>query len=233
MKLKTIWLCVASTVLFTACHKRYEEIISTHPNGQNELVYEMQGNKENAKRVGEKMYYADGRLRWEKQFTDDQPSGTWSYYYGNGQLFAQGNFSARQPQGSNWTFYTAAGATLHNGPCDSVVVTAFTPDLFPTTIGYCHGDTIWAYEVYEDLALRATGRLVKGARDGYWVFYYPNGIKQAEATYSNGVENGIHSVYRENGIPYYRGPYSNGKRTGTWKIYDAEGNLSGTKNFDA
>ncbi len=231
MKLHRILLCAAVAALMAACQNRHEEIVSVYPNGQNKLVYQMEGSKEHSECVGEKMYYEDGQLRWEKQFKDNAPVGTWKYYYGNGQLFAQGEFSTQHPQGHNWIIHTAEGKALHATACDSVVVTAFSSEMFPTTIGYYSGDTVYAYEFYEDIALRGTGRLVNGARDGYWVFYYPNGIKQAEATYLDGIENGMHSVYRENGVPYYRGLYIDGKRSGTWEIYDAEGNLSATKNF--
>ncbi len=232
MKLHSVLLCAAVATLLFACQNRHKEVVSVYPNGQNELVYQMDGAKDQPQCVGEKKYYEDGQLRWEKQFKDNAPTGTWKYYYGNGQLFAQGEFSAQHPRGNKWIINTADGRALHTTACDSVVVTAFTPDMFPTTIGYYSGDTIYAYEFYEDIALRGTGRLVNGERDGNWVFYFPNGIKQAEATYVNGVENGMHSVYRENGMPYYRVAYVDGKRSGTMEVYDAEGNLSGTQNYD-
>lgn len=232
MKYKPILLLALTVALLSSCHRTRNEVIEKYPNGKAKLVYQVQGKDENKQRVGEKMYYEDGQLRWEKHFRDEQPTGIWRYYYGNGQQFAQGDFGTNHRYGAAWQFSTAKGKALREGTFDSVTVTAFTPEMFPTTLAYHHQDSIWAYEYYEDLSLRATGQIVGNRRDGHWIFYYPTGVTQAEAIYADGVENGMHCAYRENGTPYYRGAYINGQRAGAWEFYDQDGNLCGTKNFD-
>ena len=230
MKSKNMLLLALPVVLLLSC--THNEVVETFPNGKAKLVYQMKGKRDARQRVGEKMYYEDGQLRWEMHFKNEQPTGEWHYFYGNGKMFAKADCSHERQRGADWMFYSADGKALREGHYDSIRVTAFTPEMFPTTIAYHRQDSIWAYEFYEDLALRATGQLVRGHRDGHWIFYYPTGVTQTEAIYADGVENGMHSTYRENGVPYYRGAYINGKRAELWEIYDQAGNLSGTKNFD-
>lgn len=225
-------MIVIPAMLLASCNRIHNEVVSSYPNGQAKLVYQIKGRKDAKQRVGEKMYYEDGQLRWEKHFKDDSPNGTWRYFYGNGKLFAQADFSKNHQYGSHWEFNTAKGKALREGTYDSITVTAFTPEMFPTTLAYHKKDTIWAYEFYEDISLRATGQLVGTHRNGKWIFYYPSGVTQADAIYADGVENGMHNAYRENGVPYYRGAYINGERAGVWEFYDQTGNMCGTKDFD-
>lgn len=208
--------------------------MSSYPNGKAKLIYIMKGKADRAVRVGEKFYYEDGGLRWEKSFDEKagQPTGNWRYFYGNGQLYAEGDFSINHAKGAKWQFHGVDGKPLANAKYDSTSVLVFTPDMLPTTLAYHKGDTADLFEFYEDLSPRASGQLVAGKRNGKWVFSHPNGVKQAEAIYINGVENGMHNSYRENGVPYFRGLYINGKRAGKWEFYDQDGNLAGTKNFD-
>ncbi len=221
------------TVLLVSCSNTHEEVISTYDDGSPKLVYIMQGKKdENQQKVGERMFYQDGTLRWNKHFADASNTGKWRYYYENGQLFAEGDFSQCHETGCNWLFYNAEGGALLEGKHDSVVVSAFNTDMFPLTVGFFHGDSILVIEFYEDLCQRSSGTLVKGKRSGHWTFYFPSGVKQAEAIYIDGVENGMHCAYRENGVPYFRGLYINGKRAGVWEFYDQDGRLSGKQNFD-
>lgn len=223
---------VLFAMLTASCGKTHEEVISTYDDGTPKVVYVMQGKGDKQQKVGEKMYYEDGKLRYEKHFTGGVNDGKWCYYYGNGRLFAEGDFSQRHDVGANWKFHNSDGGAMVEGKVDSIVVSVFNTDMFPIAMGFFRGDSITVKEIYEDISLRSTGVLVNGKRIGHWIFYFPTGVKQAEAIYADGVENGMHCAYRENGVPYYRGLYINGKRAGVWEFYDQDGILSGKQNFD-
>jgi antitoxin component YwqK of YwqJK toxin-antitoxin module len=81
------------------------------------------------------------------------------------------------------------------------------------------------------MQLRCEGVTVNGLREGLWVYYFPSGNRQTEATFVGGKEEGPYRVYRDNGVPYYIGQYRGGQRYGIWEVYDPEGNLTGTKEF--
>ncbi len=60
-------------------------------------------------------------------------------------------------------------------------------------------------------------------RDGKWVSWYENGLKNSEGNYKNGVLDGKYTVWYSNGIVYYKGQYRNGQKIGTWVFYDTLG----------
>jgi antitoxin component YwqK of YwqJK toxin-antitoxin module len=67
------WGC--STKKFTA---------ASHPNGKPEVVIYMKGKGEEAVKVMEKVYYANGQLEYVGRFENGVEHGTWVYYYENG-----------------------------------------------------------------------------------------------------------------------------------------------------
>jgi antitoxin component YwqK of YwqJK toxin-antitoxin module len=68
-------LSSCSTKKFTA---------ASHPNGKPEVVIYMKGKGEEAVKVMEKVYYANGQLEYVGRFENGVEHGTWVYYYENG-----------------------------------------------------------------------------------------------------------------------------------------------------
>ncbi len=233
--MKKIILTLLPILLLASCNPTQEEVVLTYANGNPELVYLVKGKDDNRHIVGEKMYYENGQLRADKHFStkDEQPEGTWHYYYSDGTTFAQGEFDATHPLGSHWQFFKKDSQPYHTAPCDSLVVLELNAKQMPATVAYYTGDSASIYKFYEDYSLQSEGLLLNNQRHGKWFYYYPDGTIQVEATFINGIENGAYKCFRENGIPIYLGYYINGKRANIWEFYDMEGNLSGTKNFDA
>ncbi len=115
---------------------------------------------------------------------------------------------------------------------DSMRVTEVGEDGHPMTVCYYKdGHEIWL-QYYTGMSPRSKGEIVAGVREGPWVFYYPSGQVQVEATFAGGREEGDYRVFRENGVPFYIGHYKHGARTGVWEVYDEDGNLVETKKYD-
>ena len=132
---------------------------------------------------------------------------------------------------SDWRLTDSLGNELVTG-YDSMRVVEVGDDGHPMTVCYCKGNERLWYQFYSTMALRSEGRTADGLREGRWVFYHPNGMRQAEATFEHGLEEGSYTVFRESGVPYYRGQYSHGKPCGTWEFYAPDGSLDGTKQYD-
>lgn len=223
---------VALGTLMCACKSNKEETVLSYPDGTPRLVYIMKENGNDREIVGEKSYYENGNIRWEKHFRDSKRDGRWRYYYASGQLFGEGLFDTAHQLGRNWAFYRADGSGYCDEGCDSVVVNEFSEnDFLPSAIACCKGNAKKVYMFYEDFSKRYEGETVDGLREGHCTFFFPNGVTQTEAIYADGELNGVYIVYRENGTPYYRGVYINGKRAAVWEFYDEEGNLVNTKDF--
>lgn len=223
----------AVLVLAAACNPVRERTIQTYPSGKPMLVFLEKGDKNDPTRVGEKMYYENGQLQFEKKFSGkpEIPDGIWNYYFDNGQLFATGDFSHNHEYGSNWVFYNRNGGPYYDGRLDSAFVTDLGMFGTPSTVVFCSGIDRDVIQFYSNYTVRSTERLVNGQRNGRVFFYFPNGNIQVEANFVDGKEEGTYTVYHDNGIPFYQGNYQNGKRTGIWEFYDKEGNLSHTTDY--
>ena len=231
--MKKTAILIAAIMLLSSCGRTREEVIQAYPNGNPMLVFLVKGDKKDPTRVGERMYYENGQLQFEKKFTGkpETPSGTWNYYFDNGQLFATADFSTRHDYGSHWAFYNRNGEPYYDGKLDSVYVTDLGMFGTPSTVVFCSGTHKDVIQFYSNYTVRSTERLTHDQRNGQVFFYFPNGNPQVEASFKEGVEDGPYIVYRDNGIPYYQGQYANGRRTGIWEFYDEEGNLARTVDY--
>lgn len=227
--MKRILFIIASIALFAACNGTHDETIETYADGTPKLVYTLKG-KDNIK-IAEKRYYSNQQLHSDIHFkgADELIDGTAKYYYPEGQLFAEADFTDGKSTGVK--LYHSKGDAFHNGKSDST--TLILSDLnLPAVVRYHIADSVKEYRFYEDCKLQAVGQYYQLMQTGKWQFFYPNGNIQLEALYIEDKENGVYCSYRENGVPYFRGFYINGQRAGIWEFYDAQGNLSGRKDFD-
>lgn len=232
-KISVFTTLALAILLICSCGRGREEVIQTYPSGKPMLVFLVKGSKNDPTRVGEKMYYENGQIQFEKKFSGkpEVPDGKWNYYWDNGQLFASGDFSKRHDFGSNWEFFNRNGAAYYDGKLDSVYVSDMGMFGTPTTVNFCSGIHEDVIQFYSNYTVRSSERLTNGARSGRVFFYFPNGNPQVEANFVDGQEDGPYIVYQENGIPYYQGNYRQGKRVGAWEFYDHEGNLINTKDY--
>lgn len=70
-------------VLITGC-STHKYVASSHPNGKQEVVIFMKGKGEDAEKVMEKVYYANGQLEYVGRFQNGVEHGEWVYYFENG-----------------------------------------------------------------------------------------------------------------------------------------------------
>ncbi|MBP5547644.1 MAG: hypothetical protein J6X58_01980 [Bacteroidales bacterium] len=230
---KKIFISLAIIAFVASCNRPYDTVFSTYKDGSPKLVFTViDGKAGELTRVGEKMYYENGTLMYEKHFKNDNPTGEWNYYYDNGVLHASGNFGKNDSIGSDWHIYNDQGCDFFPGS-DSMRIADFTADHRPLSVLYFKGDTTMVYRFNDNYTVNARGMLKNGLREGRWEFFYANGQKMLEAQYTMGMENGAYNSYRDNGIPYFRGFYINGKRANIWEFYDEQGELAGRQDFDA
>lgn len=228
-----LWAIALGALLATAaCNRPYEQVFSTYPNGAKKLVFEVvDGKAGQLTRLGEKQYYENGKLMYEKHFDQDRPTGTWKYYHENGELHCSVNFDDNDSIGSNWEFYDTDGKP-YVSDYDSMTVLQLTADHRPLSVAYYKGEDELRFQFNDNYTLNARGMVRNGMKTGRWEFFYANGEKMMEATYMDDVENGAYNSYRENGKPYFRGYYINGERASIWEFYDEDGNLVGRQDFD-
>ena len=232
MKNKSL-IIVAALALLASCNRPYDTVYSTYKDGTPKLVFNVvDGKGGEVVRLGEKMYYENGKMMYEKHFDGDKPTGTWSFYYDNGQLFAEGNFDKDDSIGSGWKLFKDNGEDFYTDPYDSMRILDVTADHRPLSVAYYKDGDEMRFQFNDNYTINTRGQVKNGLKEGRWEFFYANGQKMLEANYSKGIENGAYNSYRDNGVPYFRGFYINGQRANIWEFYDEQGNLVGTKDFD-
>lgn len=233
MSIKTLLPLLLAALLVISCNRVREQVVQTYPDGKPLLVFLVKGDKKSPVRVGERMYYENGQLQFEKTFSGmpEQPDGVWQYFFDNGQLFASGDFSSNHEFGSNWQFFNRNGGPYYDGKLDSVRVSDMGLLGTPATVVFCSGPHQDVIQFYSNYTVRSTERLTAGQRNGRVFFYFPNGNVQVEATFVDGQEDGPYIVYHQNGIPFYQGNFTKGQRTGIWEFYDEQGNLEHTIDY--
>jgi len=153
-------------------------------------------NKTDAKgkKQGEwKKYYDNGLVRYQGQFKDDKPYGTFNYYYetgkpsiimnydGNiartiafydeGKLKAKGNY-VNQKKDSIWNYYSSAGYKI-------------SEELYVN--GLRQGKVV---NFFEDGKIAEEKEFVNDFEDGEWIQYYEDGKIRMKATYKKGSLEG-------------------------------------------
>ena len=83
MRLSQLYLPLGLSLLLASC-STHKHVASSHPNGKPEVVIYMKGKGEEAEKVMEKVYYANGQLEYIGHFEKGVESGEWTYYYENG-----------------------------------------------------------------------------------------------------------------------------------------------------
>lgn len=196
------------------------------------LLFSQDINKTDAKgkKQGEwKKLYNNGFVRYQGQFKDDKPFGTFNYYfetgkpslilnyegdisrslafYEEGKLKAKGNYKNQQKD-SIWNYYSLAGYRISeelfvNGKKQGIIKNFFED-------GKIAEEKEFAYDIEE----------------GEWNQYYEDGKVRMKSTYKNGVLEGKTYYYDRIGNKMIEGNFLHDVRHGAWMFFDEKGNIT-------
>jgi len=183
--------------------------------------------------------YQNGNTRYEGQFRNDKPYGTFTFYYEagavkavnrfsddgliaeaqtfhpNGKLMAEGNYLNQKKHGL-WKYYSDLDEKL-------VAQEKYSK-------GELDGESINYYpETGNSLEIVF---YTKGELDGPYKKYFPDGqTLMTEGFYKNGLLEGEFLSYHPDGKIQTRGQYTKGIQTGKWEYFDEDGNLLTEEQF--
>ena len=174
--------------------------------------------------------YVNGVTKYDGQFRNDKPYGTFTYYYENGEKKAITSFSddgiiaytnifhqngkpladgkyINQLRDSTWNFYSDIDGKL------------IASENYKQ--GKLNGKSIL---YYADTNKEAEVTEYKNdIKDGIYLKYFPDGKLMTEGFYRNGQFHGEFVVYHENGTFEIKGRYNNGLKEGNWDYYNESG----------
>jgi antitoxin component YwqK of YwqJK toxin-antitoxin module len=174
--------------------------------------------------------FPNGRIRYQGQFTDDRPVGTFTYFNNDGSLRAElvhnsgvdtvnavffhrnrnrratGKF-LNQLRTGEWTLYSEQGVKLSQTWYQNDVPHGATTMFFPSGLP--------AERVHYS----------EGRKHGEWQQFYENGQKRLTAHHQNGMLSGVFNVFHENGHPLLTAQYLENLPQSLWRYYTAQGEL--------
>lgn len=173
--------------------------------------------------------YKSGAIKYKGQFKNDEPVGTFQYFYsdgvtktkvkhvGNGKAYATHFYpnNAKQSEGiylnqkkdSVWSFY---------GPNGKIVSKeSYKNDLK-------NGEAV---NYYQNGNISLVAEYKGDRKHGLEVTFAENKAKLSERNYANGAFHGPFAVYDIKGNPVFEGTFENGKEVGEWKEYSKGGVL--------
>ena len=176
-----------------------------------------------------KAYDEEGKLKFEGEFVDNTPRGTFTYYYAdgkvkaisemyekgrrshtrifheNGRLMGEGNYLDKVKD-SIWNYYSdfdgvhVSTENYIGGKLDGVVINYYPKGGIAEEIPY-----------------------KMGVKEGEWKQYFTDGTLKLKATYINDLLQGLMLIYYENGIPEVSGIYKNNLKDGNWMYFTDKG----------
>jgi len=174
--------------------------------------------------------WPNGKVRYEGQFQDDKPVGTFKHwdedgkltsiqhhagdgkvsraehYHTDGTLMAAGKYVG-QAKDSTWNFYAADGKLRK---------------VERYKLGTLHGEQV---TYYPNGQIAEREQRVDGVLQGEMKSWFDNGNVKSEANYVNGEPEGKMMFYFPNGRKEIEGQVVNGDRDGVWYYFNADGSI--------
>ena len=170
-------------------------------------------------------YHNTGEFKGKGLYSNDKRIGDWVFYYPNGKVEQKGKYDKKGRAQGEWKWFYENGSllreefyidNLRNG-----LMTEYTEDGKIITKGEYIDDLqegMWFYETPE---YKEVGKYVNDKPDSVWKsFYMPKENLRYVGKFLNGDEDGKQTWYWENGRKMVEGSYSGGMKQNDWKFYD-------------
>ncbi len=173
-------------------------------------------------------YHNTGEFRGKGLYLNDKRIGDWVFYYPNGQIEQKGKYDKKGKAQGDWKWYYENGTLMReetylNNLRDGTM-TEYTEDGKVLTKGEYVEDMqegIWVYETPE---YKEIGKYVDDKPDSLWKRYYmPKEKLRYEGRFLNGDEDGVHLWFYPNGKKMIQGSYTGGMKQNDWRFYDEGG----------
>ena len=173
-------------------------------------------------------YHNSGEFRGKGLYANDKRIGDWIFYYPNEKVEQRGKYDKKGRAQGEWKWFYENGSllreeiyldNLRNG-----IMIEYTEDGKIITKGEYIDDMqegIWFYETPE---YKEIGKYVNDKPDSLWKrFYMPKEKLRFEGRFLNGDEDGKHTWFWENGKKMTEGSYTGGMKQNDWKFFDEAG----------
>ena len=173
--------------------------------------------------------YQNGRVRYQGQFKDGEPTGLFQYFYDNGKLQAT-NKHVGDGAVANHVYHKngkiKAKGVYREMKKDSLWQYFNDRELLVLEETYVMDTLNGAQKTYfENRRLGEETNYRKGVKQGPWKKFFDDGKPWVDASYEDGNLHGSFKMYQEKGKPKVQGKYHQVIRTGVWLNFNANGSV--------
>lgn len=215
--------------IFSSCSQNKKEIISFYENGNPKLVYYTKMDKNIKYKVAEKMYYENGKLKYEGNFDNNEKTGNWTYYFENGVVFAKGNFT-NSKSGFDWEVYKIDKTKIvsKNDKIDEI---SFYPDGELASIKFRNDKQEKEYKFFPSYRVVEERDYKGNILNGQTLSFYENGNINSQNYFKDGMQDSIYILYYENGAVQIKGNYKLDVKVGKWEYFRQDGSSDGEEIY--
>ena len=236
MKIKTLKSLLSKTIVIiltifmtSSCINGEKEVISHYENGNPKLVYYIKKDKGSKYKVGEKMYYENGKLKYEGNFENNERTGKWIYYFENGNKFSQCDYTNNK-SGKDQEVYKIDKTQIVSKN-DKVEEVTFYPDGSLAAIKIKYDKFEKEYKFFPSFKLMEE-RMTKGnLLNGESLSFFENGNVNSVNYFKDGMQDSIYVLYYENGSILVKGNYKMDEKIGKWEYFKEDGAADGEEVF--
>ncbi|MCK9163061.1 MAG: hypothetical protein WCR29_01425 [Bacteroidales bacterium] len=236
MKTKTLkgllskTIVIILTVLITSsCSNGKKEVISYYENGNPKLIYYIKKDKDSKYKVAEKMYYENGKLKYEGKFDNNERTGKWIYYFENGNKFSQCDYT-NSKSGIDREVYKV-DKTKIVGKNDKVEEVTFYPDGSLAAIKIKYDKFEKEYKFFPSFRLLEERTTKGNVLNGESLSFYENGKVNSTNYFKDGMQDSIYVLYYNNGSTQVKGSYKMDNKIGKWEYFKEDGTDDGEELF--
>lgn len=173
--------------------------------------------------------YPNGVVKYEIQFKDGHPAGTYRRYYENGKPMAKMFFDNTGVRCAailyNEQGERKAMGYFYNHQKDSLWQFFYNDSIVISEINYKKGvkngpERVFNLYDYPNLIMEKFWK--NGKLDSTYTILYPNGQPKFIAHYKNNLRQGDYAAFDETGKAVAMGKYENDLKVGEWKYWDSK-----------
>ena len=158
-------------------------------------------------------YYANGQIRYDGQFKNNNCQGEFKYYDEQGNLKATNTYDKTGEKALNKTY----------APNGTLIATGYYVNQKK------NGE--WRYYSRENGVLILVEENRNGKAHGSSKVYYETGVLMMERQFVDDKLEGPARIYYHSGALKDEGNYLQGEKTGIWKAYNEDGDEISSENY--
>jgi antitoxin component YwqK of YwqJK toxin-antitoxin module len=179
-------------------------------------------------------FYETGNLKMRGILRQNSNYGVWEYFYESGQKSMEGNINGKNREGE-WKWYYENGQVKEIGDykANKRVHTwknYFEDGVLKGEVDY-NDDFGTFTEYYHTGKILGEGPRMGAKNVGRWRFFAEDGTLQSEGEYVNGKKNNEWISYHPSSKIAAKGKYENDLQVGRWEYYFDNGNLSSAGDY--